>query len=409
VPKSAGPRPEPKPGGRPINIHADIQNADWLRSLSWDLPTEPDIFLATIGRAGMTDAESVRAFMTLPASRPMPSDLRAELARRGLLAGDAPQATERDDPSLEEPGDDRPGKEDGPGGGDGDRPQVHTKEAPLNAELARLLEQAERSGPGERIELRDRLARHGAAAVEAMVPWLADARLAWFAVRVITAAHGFGATHEAIAALRSGVDEPVTPQVQDDLIWSLDRVDPGWRRRRERQHSRVDSPIGILAKDPSRERRYMHAWTLWHRILDEVVSATGSKRYLSPCHRWNNDHYVDSGDRRIQTAVPPGQYCYLCDQAESRTRAPMSGPWRSVKALWADAGVRLHLCRERTWHLAVGDDSVEATALGTMYLTECGWWIEGSRIHAEGTGEPPSPICDQCVRFVRARERVSEV
>ena len=90
MPKSARPRPEPKRGGRPINIDADIENADWLRSLSWDLPTEPDIFLAIIKRAGMTDAESVRAFMTLPASRPMPSDLRAELARRGLLAPQTP-------------------------------------------------------------------------------------------------------------------------------------------------------------------------------------------------------------------------------------------------------------------------------------------------------------------------------
>ena len=279
----------------------------------------------------------------------------------------------------------------------------------MNAELAKLLEQAEEAGLRERIEFRDPIARHGAEAVEAMIPWLADGRLAGFAVRVIAAAHGFGAAHEAIAALLAGLNEPANPEVQDDLVWFLGRIDPGWQRRRGHRRGGTDSRIGSLAKDPSRVRRYMHAWTLWHRILDEVASKDGKRRYLSPCHRWNNEHYVDSGSRRIQVTVPLDQYCSLCDQAESRATTAQSGPWRSVRSVWADAGMRLHLCRDRTWHLAVGDDSVEAANLGTMYLTECGWWIEGGRVHAGGASEPPSPICEQCVRFVRGRDRVPVV
>jgi len=98
VPKSARPRPEPKRGGRPINIDADIENADWLRSLSWDLPTEPDTFLAIIKRAGMTDTESVRvvtfriqhtAPVALCASHP---PKRAERPVRSRRRGTGPDA-----------------------------------------------------------------------------------------------------------------------------------------------------------------------------------------------------------------------------------------------------------------------------------------------------------------------------
>ena len=63
-----------------INIDADQRNADWLKTLSWDLPTDKDVFLAVIGGEAALDH-----FMTLPAAEAMPTDLRGELHKAGLL------------------------------------------------------------------------------------------------------------------------------------------------------------------------------------------------------------------------------------------------------------------------------------------------------------------------------------
>ncbi len=273
----------------------------------------------------------------------------------------------------------------------------------MDPELTDLLELAKRAGPLERIDYAKPIARHGADAVAAMGPWLADPRLCGFAVRVIAAAAEHGARDEARTVLLGALDEPVTPGLGDDLVWFLDRLDPGWRRRRRPRPVRADSAIGKLAKDPTRPRRYMHAWTLWHRIVDQVTASDGRLRYIGACHRWNNEGYVDSGSRRIQPEPPAGEYCYLCDQAESRLAGSSSGVWASIRAPWVDAGERLHLRREKVWHLAVTDDMVVPEALGAMYLTECGWWIERERVTAEGVKRQVSPICDVCVDFARER------
>jgi hypothetical protein len=75
--------------GLPLT-HPDIKNADWIRSRLWDLPTDPDAFLALLAGRGASPEQQRAAladFLRLPAAAgPMPAELRAELAARGLLA-----------------------------------------------------------------------------------------------------------------------------------------------------------------------------------------------------------------------------------------------------------------------------------------------------------------------------------
>lgn len=76
----------------PVNIDADPNNADWLRSMSWDIWTgdPPRLvktaadFLKVLGVDGApmdAQREAVQKFMKLPAARPMPAELKRELAR----------------------------------------------------------------------------------------------------------------------------------------------------------------------------------------------------------------------------------------------------------------------------------------------------------------------------------------
>ena len=70
------------------NIDADIRNADWIKTLCWDLPTDEDEFLGVLGVAEASteqQREAAARFMTLPAAEPIPADVRDELVARGLL------------------------------------------------------------------------------------------------------------------------------------------------------------------------------------------------------------------------------------------------------------------------------------------------------------------------------------
>ena len=57
-----------------INLDADLRNADWLRTMYWDLPEDPEIFLAVIG-----GRDNLAHFMTLPAAEAMPAALAEAL------------------------------------------------------------------------------------------------------------------------------------------------------------------------------------------------------------------------------------------------------------------------------------------------------------------------------------------
>ena len=58
-----------------IDLDDSIENSDWLKGRSWDLPTKLDALLSVIGFT----AADVEEFLKLPAAKPMPESLQSEL------------------------------------------------------------------------------------------------------------------------------------------------------------------------------------------------------------------------------------------------------------------------------------------------------------------------------------------
>jgi hypothetical protein len=86
--------------------------------------------------------------------------------------------------------------------------------------LAVLLADARQADPTHRIDLRDPIAAHGAAAIEAVGPWLKEPALAAFAIRVIARAGLGGERETALAALR-GARRRLDPKFRADMDWAL--------------------------------------------------------------------------------------------------------------------------------------------------------------------------------------------
>jgi hypothetical protein len=86
--------------------------------------------------------------------------------------------------------------------------------------LAVLIERAERADPAHRIDLRDPIAAHGAAAIEAVTPWLKVPNLAAFAIRVIAKAGLDGDREAAQAALRAA-RRRMDARLRADADWAL--------------------------------------------------------------------------------------------------------------------------------------------------------------------------------------------
>ena len=268
----------------------------------------------------------------------------------------------------------------------------------MDDDLEQLLRQAEEADDLHRIDFRDPIARYKDDGIVGVRPWLADGRMGAFAVRVILKAHELGAT-TAVAVLRKSLPKAATPKVEEDILWALGRIaPPKHRSRRRSEGERPPSPIARRLDDLSWPRRYMHAWTLWHLVIDEVRSSAGRRRFLSACHHWNSEGFVDTGSRRLQPKPPEGEYCFLCEQAEGRTDRSSSGSWHSVLAPW-DGEEQLHIRRDETWHLVEDRESFQAPGMGTVYMTECGWWVEAERMRPDGHGGARSRVCKQCIRF----------
>lgn len=89
-----------------------------------------------------------------------------------------------------------------------------------NDALATLLARAEGADPAHRIDLRDPIAAHGAAAIEAVVPWLKEPALAAFAIRVIARAGLDGEREAAQTALRSA-RRRMDARLRADADWAL--------------------------------------------------------------------------------------------------------------------------------------------------------------------------------------------
>ncbi|MDP9318690.1 MAG: hypothetical protein M3O94_06400, partial [Actinomycetota bacterium] len=87
-------------------------------------------------------------------------------------------------------------------------------------ELEALLDEAREASPGERINLRDPIAAHGEAAIDAMTDWLGDRRLAAFAMRVLERIGLEAEERSAVIEVLAGVDRTELPP---HLVVDLDR------------------------------------------------------------------------------------------------------------------------------------------------------------------------------------------
>ena len=58
-----------------INIDNNMENSDWIKSRTWDLPTTLYALLAIIG----SSVEDVEHFLTLPAAKAMPEGLQVKV------------------------------------------------------------------------------------------------------------------------------------------------------------------------------------------------------------------------------------------------------------------------------------------------------------------------------------------
>ncbi len=100
--------------------------------------------------------------------------------------------------------------------------------------LEQLVEQARSAPPNQRIELRDPIAAHGTAAVDAMAEWLADPQLTRFAVRVIGRVADLGERDAAVQSLGVAREE-ATPDQRADIDAELQRLGFTARAPRGRQ------------------------------------------------------------------------------------------------------------------------------------------------------------------------------
>ncbi len=114
-------------------------------------------------------------------------------------------------------------------------------------ELAALLEEARSAPPDRRIEWRDRIAAHGASAIDGIRPWLADDVLAAFAVRVIERVGVNGEAELASQVLRSERAH-VPAEVSADVTWALQRL-------RTAARPEPPTPTGAAPTRPARPVR----------------------------------------------------------------------------------------------------------------------------------------------------------
>lgn len=125
--------------------------------------------------------------------------------------------------------------------------------------LESLLARAEEADPAHRIDLRDAIAAHGAAAIEAVTPWLKVPTLAAFAVRVIARA-GLGGEREAAQAALRAARRRMDAQLRADADWALGvlkvapAVEPATTTPPRTLPRRPEAPRYTAGAQPARSR-----------------------------------------------------------------------------------------------------------------------------------------------------------
>ena len=114
-------------------------------------------------------------------------------------------------------------------------------------DLPSLLGAAADADPGERITFRDPIAAHGEAAIEAMTDWLADPRLAAFAIRVLERIGKNAQSSDAVGAVLVAVDREELPT---HLIRDVDQalLSLGKRAPNPRSTQRSNGVPGVAGR-----------------------------------------------------------------------------------------------------------------------------------------------------------------
>jgi len=137
-----------------------------------------------------------------------------------------------------------------------------------------------------RIEWRDRIAKHGAAAIDAVLEWTRDPEMGAFAVRVVEAAGSFGARQEALDALASIRSAGASSIIRDDAQQALSRLNPPGRRP-----SATTKPSGRTGASADGGRRVWvvalsrKAWRGWPADLTPVAEVERHSLYHYPQRR----------------------------------------------------------------------------------------------------------------------------
>ncbi len=157
--------------------------------------------------------------------------------------------------------------------------------------------------PSIRIEFRDRIAEHGAAGIERVVPWLTDPKMAAFAVRVIARAAQFGAADDARRALQmaiAGLSEPARSDAASALeaLGVRRRQSPGKRGSTVTTTPANATSLEDLMEDKVYKRRDLHQSGLggnWQRGISYPAGGTYVLLFSDPDSKveWG---YQDSWD-----------------------------------------------------------------------------------------------------------------
>ncbi len=108
--------------------------------------------------------------------------------------------------------------------------------------------------PSFRIEFRDPIARHAAAGIERVTPWLTDPKMAAFAVRVIARAADFGAADDARKALQTAVVSLAEP-ARADALAALEKLGVRPRQPSSRGSRTEIPPANVMSPEELIEDR----------------------------------------------------------------------------------------------------------------------------------------------------------
>ncbi len=116
--------------------------------------------------------------------------------------------------------------------------------------LNALLAQAQSADPLDRIGYRDQIAAYGPRAILAIAPWLVDARLGAFAVRVVTVVADAGHVEDAVGALHTARPNITNPDVVSDVDALLARIAPKPAPRSRKAAAPVATAAAPVAPAP---------------------------------------------------------------------------------------------------------------------------------------------------------------